>query len=190
VVAIALALLALGALPLKTGLAALPWLWPALALAAVLPALWLWAGRSAWPLPVLALLGAVFAALAQLSLTGAFHADYDVRPLAGAIKQAQDAGRVVANGDYYHDQFHFAGRLTQPLPAFEEDDELAAWLTANPQALAVVYLKNDKRLQGLPVVAVHRYLGGVAALLEATAALQLLPPPATGKKTEGNRRKL
>ena len=83
---------------------------------------------------------------------------------------------MVANGDFYHDQFHFAGRLRQPLVAFEDDKKMAGWLAAHPDALAVLYLKNDKRLQGLSVVAVHRYIGGVAALLEAPVAISLLPP--------------
>ncbi|MBK8525229.1 MAG: glycosyltransferase family 39 protein [Betaproteobacteria bacterium] len=169
--------LALGRVTLpKNSLAELPLFWPALVLIAVMPALWYWARRSTRLLPVLTVVGVIFAALLQLSLTSAFHADYDVRPFAGAIRQAQEAGRVVANGDFYHDQFHFAGRLRQPLVAFEDDKKMAGWLTAHPDALAVLYLKNDKRLQGLSVVAVHRYIGGVAALLEAPVAISLLPP--------------
>lgn len=179
----ALALLAAGIVSIpKNPLAELPVLWPALALTVLMPVLWVWSRRSAWPLPVLTLVGAAFAALLQFSLSGAFHADYDVRPLASAIRQAQEAGRMVANGDFYHDQFHFAGRLRQPLVAFEDDKAMAGWLAANPQALAVLYLKNDKRLQGLPAVATHRYMGGVAALLEAPAALMLLPSASDGKQ--------
>ena len=172
-----LSALALGRVTLpKNSLAELPLFWPALVLIAVMPALWYWARRSTRQLPALTVVGVIFVALLQLSLTSAFHADYDVRPFAGAIRQAQEAGRVVANGDFYHDQFHFAGRLRQPLVAFEDDKKMAGWLTAHPDALAVLYLKNDKRLQGLSVVAVHRYIGGVAALLEAPVAISLLPP--------------
>jgi 4-amino-4-deoxy-L-arabinose transferase-like glycosyltransferase len=160
----------------KNALAELPVPWPALLLVGLAPAVWIWSRRSARPMAALCFLGVCFAALVQLSLSRAFYGDYDVQPLATAISKAQQEGRTVANDGFYHDQFHFAGRLLKPLVAFEDERKLSSWLAAHPDAYAVLYLKNDKRLQGLPVLAVHRYMGGVAVLVAAPEALALLPP--------------
>ena len=51
---------------------------------------------------------------------------------------------------------------------------MADWLEQHPEALAVVYVKNEKRLAGRRAIIVHGYLGGVAALLEAPEAVALL----------------
>ncbi|MBI2308305.1 MAG: glycosyltransferase family 39 protein [Rhodocyclales bacterium] len=178
-IGVLLAVLALGWVRLpKNDLAVQPTLWPALALIALACAAWGLARRWRDPLPALALLGAALAALVQLSLAGAIRADYDVTPLATAIRQAQESGRLVANGDYYHDQYHFAGRLRQPLVAFDETVDLSGWLRDHPEARAVVYFKDGKRLLGVQPIAMQRYLGGVAALLDAPTALALLAPTA------------
>ena len=110
----------------------------------------------------------------HLALDRISGADYDTRPLAAAIAAAQSSGRPVANDGFYHDQFHFAGRLRTPLVAFEDEGTMADWLEQHPEALAVVYVKNEKRLAGRRAIVVHGYLGGVAALLEAQEAVTLL----------------
>lgn len=174
-VAAALALIALTAVPsLKNPLPELPVLWPALLLMLAAPALGLWSARARSVLPVLAILGALAVALIQGALSRSFHSDYDTQPLAAAIAAAQASGRPVANDGFYHDQFHFAGRLRTPLVAFEDEGAMADWLEQHPEALAVVYVKNEKRLAGRQVIIVHGYLGGVAALLEAPEAVTLL----------------
>lgn len=173
VLGIALALLAQGLLPfVRNPLPEAPLLLPALLLAILAPALWL-AGRRT-PLAASAVLGALAVALLQLSLAKSFHTDYDTAPLAAAIAARQQEGRLVANDGFYHDQFHFTGRLRQPLVAFEDEAALAAWLEGNPDACAVVYAKNERRFAGRKVIAMHGYLGGVAALLAAPEAVAVL----------------
>ncbi|MCK6404766.1 MAG: glycosyltransferase family 39 protein [Rhodocyclaceae bacterium] len=170
--AAALALLALERLPLaRNPLPELPLLWPALLL---LPLALILGWRVRPTFAGAALLGAATVALLQLSLLRSFHTDYDTKPLAEAIAAAQAEGRQVANDGFYHDQFHFAGRLRSPLVAFEDEGEMASWLERNPEARAVVYLKHERQLQGRKTIAVHGYLGGVAALLEAPEAAALL----------------
>lgn len=170
-----LVLLSLGALAsLKNPLPELPVLWPAILLLLTAPALAFWSPRARNILPVVATLGALTVALIQGSLSRSFYSDYDTQPLAMAIAEAQAKGRPVANEGFYHDQFHFAGRLREPLVAFEDDGAMADWLERHPDALAVVYVKNEKRLSGINVLFVHGYLGGAAALLEAAEATVLL----------------
>ncbi len=161
----------------KNALPAQPLLWPAVVLILVAVACWLWGRRNDKASVALALVGAATAGLLQISFARLFHAEYDVGPLASAVAKAQAEGRAIGNGDSYHDQFHFAGRLRQPLTDFEDDRDLGPWLKQHMDALAVVYLKNDKPLQGLPVIASQRYLGGIAALVDAPTALAVLPPP-------------
>ncbi len=175
-VGISLSVLALDRLPLaKNPLPELPVLWPSLlltVLALALVVLGLCCRRHT--LPLLALCGALLAGLAQFAISRAFFSDYDTRPLAEAIAVVQAGGKQVANDGFYHDQFHFAGRLRQPLVAFDDEPDLVAWLKRNPEACAVVYLKNEKRLQGRKTIAVHGYMGGVAALLTADEAIAVL----------------
>ncbi|MFZ6044884.1 ArnT family glycosyltransferase [Pseudomonas sp. CR3202] len=159
----------------KGGLAAPPGLWSAFALILLGPATWALASRTR-ALTALALFGSSLAALLQSSLSAAIRADYDVTPLATAIHQAQAAGRIVANGAQYHDQFHFAGRLQESLAEIESKEGLVAWLRAHPNDSAVIYLKNPSELDGLPTRAVQHYRGSVAALLDAPTALALLVP--------------
>ena len=163
--------------PLGDELTELPQLWPGLLLL-LLAAGAYWFGRQlAKPLALLALLGAALSALLQLALARPLYAAYDVHPLALAIHQAQDSGRLVAHAGEYHNQYHFAGRLQKPLQVLDSDEDLQVWLTAHPQDYAVLYLKNSKRLQGVSVLAAQPYLGGAAALLDAPAALSVLATP-------------
>lgn len=170
--AAALALLAVGRLPVaRNPLPELPLLWPALLLLMLAIVLG-WRRRPTFT--AAALLGAATVALLQLSLLRSFHTDYDTKPLAEAIAAAQAEGRQVAHDGFYHDQFHFAGRLRAPLVAFEDEREMTSWLEQNPEARAVVYLKHERQLQGYSPLAAHGYLGGVAALLAAPEAAALL----------------
>ncbi|WP_103102979.1 glycosyltransferase family 39 protein [Pseudomonas sp. LFM046] len=172
---LALAVLALGWVPLpKKGLAAAPSLVPALALLALAPATWFLARRRVASVPRLAVFGSLLAALLQLSLSAAFRADFDIAPLADAIRQEQAAGRVVANSGFYHDQFQFAGRLRQPLAEFTDEARLVEWLKANPGASTVLYWKDANALAAEPAIPRQGYRGGVAALVDAPTALRLL----------------
>lgn len=61
---------------------------------------------------------------------------YDVGPASRFIAQAQTEGRPVAFVGKYHDQFHFYGRLTQPIEEISWSS-LHAWAKDHPTGLIV-----------------------------------------------------
>lgn len=126
------------------------------------------------PLIAMTVLGAALSAGMQLALIKPLYPAYDIRPMAQAIKAAQESGRTVAHLGDYHDQYHFAGRLQQPLVLVERKDELSVWLAEHPDAYVVVYSKNLKRLEGTNLIASQHYLGAAVALVDAPAANALL----------------
>jgi 4-amino-4-deoxy-L-arabinose transferase-like glycosyltransferase len=158
-------------------LSELPPLWPGLVLIVAAGGAYFLGRRFAKPLPVVALLGVAVSALLQLALAKPLYPAYDVHPIALAVHQAQESGRIVAHAGEYHNQYHFAGRLQKPLLALENDEALKRWLMDHPKDYAVLYFKNTKRLQDVGVLASQRYLGGVAALVDSSAALTLLATP-------------
>lgn len=154
-----------------------PDLLPGLLLIVAALALYASGRKAAKPLIAMSLLGAAFSACMQLALIKPLYPAYDIRPMALAIKAAQESGRTVAHLGDYHDQYHFAGRLQKPLVIVERKETLNAWFAEHPDAYAVVYSKNLKRLQGAPLIASQPYLGAAVALVDASAAKALLAIP-------------
>ena len=125
----------------------------------------------------MAIFGVMVSAFVQLTFLRPMYPAYDVRPMAQAISKLQSSGHVVANYGEYHNQYHFAGRLSQPLPVQDNVDELKAWLNAHPDDYALVYTKDLTRLQGVKVVATQPYLAVQAVLLDAPTALKVVAIP-------------
>lgn len=174
-----LALLACGWLnPPGAPLAARPALWPALALSGFSMLLaWLGRARNRRPtLLLLTLFGAGLTGLAQCALAPLLRSGYDVTPLATAIAGLQRQGVAIANDGVYHDQFHFAGRLEQPLTVLDDEPALVAWLAARPEAYAVLYLDRRAALPASGIAAQQPYRGERAVLASSAAALALLRP--------------
>lgn len=132
--------------------------------------------RWAQPIIILGLVGVASPALLQIAVAPMLHAAYDVRPIAHAIRQAQDNGHQVAHVGKYHNQYQFFGRLQQPLVVVQENG-LKDWLTQHPTALVVVYVSNAHQLGGVTTIALQQYRGKIAALLDASAALRFLTHP-------------
>ena len=154
----------------------LPPLWPGAML--VLLALVAWvAGRRGFP-PVLnlAVLGTGMLVLLQFAAMRSIEPLYDVKPMALAIKQVQDEGVPVVNAAKYHAQYQFLGRLEVPLVELR-GAELTRWLTAHPEAYAVVYVKDTRRLDGINARHKQMYRGGEAVLVDAKTAARLLASP-------------
>ncbi len=154
---------------LRDEMVALPPFWPGagLALTALVAG---WAGwRGVRPLATLAVLGAATLATVQLAARPALAPQYDIRPLALAIRAVQDEGRPVANIATYHAQYQFLGRLERPLVELR-GDEAARWLADHPHGYAVVYLKDRQRFDTLPARHKQAYRGGWAALIDARTA--------------------
>ncbi|MDO9007309.1 MAG: glycosyltransferase family 39 protein [Thiobacillus sp.] len=158
---------------LRDQVAALPPMWPGAVL--VLLALGVWQGgrRGVSPMLSLAVLGVGMLALVQFAAMRSIEPLYDVKPMALAIKQVQDAGIPVANAAKYHAQYQFLGRLNMPLVELR-GAELAPWLAAHSHAYVVVYLKDTQRLAGIDARHKQLYRGGAAVLVDAKTAASLL----------------
>lgn len=151
-----------------------PPLWPGVLLVLLGGASWMAGRRGVSPLLNMTLLGAGTLASIQLAAMHALGPLYDIKPLALAIKQVQDAGRPVANAARYHAQYQFLGRLEAPLIELQ-GTELARWLEAHPEGHVVIYLKKGRQsLDGLPVLHKQAYRGKVAVLADAKTAASLL----------------
>ena len=126
------------------------------------------------PVATLAVMGVAVTALGQLAIMPALAPAYDVRTLAKAIGEAQGQGRQVVHAGTYHDQYHFAGRLRQPLVEIESTESVKNWLAGHPDDYAVVYAKSPDEFQAFRPLASQRYRGLAVALLDAPSARQFL----------------
>lgn len=81
---------------------------------------------------------AVLTAFVLLATGVQFNSHYDGSGAARVIDSAQRQGQSVAHVGPYAGQFHFAGRLQQPL-AVVAADQADAWLAAHPDGLLVTY---------------------------------------------------
>jgi len=176
VAALAVALILAGSgqiAALHAEVADLPPLWPGVALLLLALLAWL-AGRQGFaPVPVLAMLGASTLALVQLAAMHSLQPRYEIRPMAQAIKQVQDAGLPVANAAKYHAQYQFLGRLQMPLAELRTATELTQWLATHPEGYVVIYL--DEARDMAPIAARYKqaYRGGAVVLVNAQVAAGL-----------------
>ncbi len=92
---------------------------------------------------LLALVSVYLIGVAHLGVlrTGA-HA-YDLREVSALIARAQAAGHAVANLAIYHGQFHFYGRLDQPLEV-TFPSRAGVWGRKNPDGYLVAYYRADR----------------------------------------------
>jgi 4-amino-4-deoxy-L-arabinose transferase-like glycosyltransferase len=154
--------------------AALPLAWPGVLL--VLLALWAWrtVRRRGAPVRYLALLGMAALALVQIAAMRSVKPLYEIKPMALAIRQLQDAGLTVANIATYHAQYQFLGRLDTPLVELRGTTEVESWLAAHPDAYAIVYLKDAHAMNGVKARHKQAYRGGAAVLVDTQTAARLL----------------
>jgi hypothetical protein len=87
--------------------------------------------------------------LAQVLFAQSLFRNFDLRPAAARIAQAQAAGRPVANLGGYAGQFHFLGRLAQPIDDIHTRD-LPAWTQQHPHGMVVRYpARSDARARDI-----------------------------------------
>ncbi len=165
-IALFMAGVVLAGLPFYSGLA--PWLadlqpaWGAGLMIVAVPLVLLRPLRAADYPPVMALLSVMVLGLFQAGVFRAAVPSYDVQPVSKLVAMAQAAGHPVANLANYHGQFHFYGRLEQPvipLPA----TAAAAWGRDHQDGLLVAYYGPD-RMQHPGAVLVQSYRGGSLAV--------------------------
>ena len=64
---------------------------------------------------------------------------FNLQPAADVLAQAQARGQPIANLESYDGQFHFLGRLTQPIQPLHTGPELQSWVAAHPNGLIITY---------------------------------------------------
>lgn len=116
----------------------------------------------------LALAMVVVVAATQIAAGEALRPGYDLRPVAQRLKALQDQGLPVANQGKYHGQFHFAGRLREPLDVVDED-HLEEWLASHPGGRAVVYFRKGPYQGPGQVEYTQRYRSQRLAIVTAPA---------------------
>ncbi len=141
--------------------------WPGVVLLASAFGLFLSARYPVWRLPSIALLGAIFLAVMQVSVLGSLGRIYEVQPIAQKIRALQDRGVPVANEGTYHAQFQFHGRLEQSIAQLTRN-EIPGWIEKHPDGVVVMYVKQKDA--GVQVLFSQPYRGGQAALMNADQA--------------------
>ncbi len=131
---------------------------------------------------VAALGTALWTAVVYLALMEPARSAYDVRPMGETLSGLQGDGHRLAWLGKYHGQFHFAGRLRQPIEALREPEQLRAWLRANPDGYLLVNYKTP-RPEVPDSLAAQRYRGGSLVLWPAA---RLLAEPGRVDALAGN----
>ncbi|GFO65810.1 glycosyltransferase family 39 protein [Geomonas paludis] len=67
---------------------------------------------------------------------------YDLHPIAQAVRQKQAEGYQVLHTGKYHGQFHFMGRLSQPLVELRSRDQIRAYAASHDRIALISYEKD------------------------------------------------
>lgn len=102
------------------------------------------AGRSALQTRVVQLsaVTVITFSVVETTLMSAALPYYDLRPVSRYLHEQQEQGIPLATVGKYHDQFHFFGRLMQPLDVVTEQGA-QDWALAHPEGLIVSYYDTD-----------------------------------------------
>ena len=114
--------------------------------------------------PFMALLVVCVLGLFQLGVFGPAAPAYDLRAASRLLATAQAAGRPVANLAPYHGQFHFYGRLRQPLVSLSPEQAMV-WARSHPDGYLVAYYQDAAR-NAPGAVFVQPYRGGSLTVWE------------------------
>jgi hypothetical protein len=87
---------------------------------------------------------------------------YDVRRVAQYLGRLEQEGHPLAHVGKYRGEYHFAGRLKQPLEVIDRDD-VEQWFSLHPDGYVVVYSRRSLA-PGLDDEFRHDYRGGVIAV--------------------------
>ena len=70
-------------------------------------------------------------------------ATQNLTKISRSIAKLQKSGKVVAHYRKYHDQYHFLGRLKEPLKILKNSKEFDEYIKTNPNDGIILYLKRD-----------------------------------------------
>lgn len=147
-----------------------------IAIAAVGIALLFARSRFARPL-VVAVAMLVVALLIKLAVLHSSGERYDVAAISARIHDAQAAGHPVAHLGWHHGVFEFAGRLVQPVFAFDTLPEFERWAREHPDGYVVTFYRRF-RFRAEPVHA-QKFRGGELAMWRVSDALASGVDPTT-----------
>lgn len=105
------------------------------------PLLW-WLWRPATPVMAvrgLALAGVVLIIASHLAVLQAAAPAYDLRAFSARLAELQAAQRPIAHVGKYHGQFHFLGRLREPLAVVNNRKSALRWARAHPEGYLILY---------------------------------------------------
>ncbi len=128
-------------------------------------------------LAALSAMMAVAVAAIHLAAVPILANSYDLGPLSQRIGEWEREGRPIANYGKYHGQFHFLGRLENPV-AVIGDGETPDWVAKNPNGLIVSYQRKVEIGEGL--VLVQPFRKKYITVWEASAVADNLELPKRG----------
>lgn len=99
---------------------------------------------------------------------------FDMAPMGRQLARLQAQGYAIAHAGKYHGQYHFAGRLRQPLEELDSSSEIQAWLATHPRGALVLYFSRKEAVAALGPLHVQPYRGRQAALFTADRAVAAL----------------
>ncbi|WP_300616265.1 glycosyltransferase family 39 protein [Dokdonella sp.] len=117
--------------------------------------------------PALAMLAV--ALLVKLAVIEGPGQRYDLEAAGARIAEAQRRGQPVAHLGWHHGVYEFAGRLTQPLPAFLTLAEFEAWAKEHPDGLVMSFYRQF-RFRAEPVFT-QPFRGGEVSIWKVGDAL-------------------
>lgn len=101
---------------------------------------------------------------------------YDTHAIGQALAGYQALGRPIAHEGKYHAQYHFSGRLLQPLTQLDAN-EIPNWLEQHPNGVVVIYFDDPRDFSPYQPLAVQAFRGNVAVLVDRRAVAALREQP-------------
>lgn len=93
---------------------------------------------------------------------------FDLGPVAARLGIWEGEGRALANYAEYHGQFHFLGRLREPM-AIVGDAEVLDWATEHPDGIVVTYQRSVP--EGATPLLVHPFRGRLITVWPAKSVI-------------------
>lgn len=97
---------------------------------------------------------------------------YDTHVIGQSLARYQALGRPIAHQGKYHAQYHFGGRLVQPLSEMVAQ-EIPNWLEQHPDGIAVIYIEGPRDITAYRPLEVQAFRSRRVALVDRQAVAAL-----------------
>ncbi len=132
----------------------------------------------------IALVGLLGVTVANALFTLTLWRDYDLRRISTLLAQAQARGTPIGNIGMYEGQYHFLGRLRQPIAELQDGAMLNQWLAAHPQGWVLAYPDRLDQAARLHALYAQRFRGVWVVIWPARVLADVraghTPPPGGG----------